>query len=65
MLSAMSSHRSQQEIVEAQARVLLNTEEQATLRYYLTEYNRDVVKVGGLVSALVELFNTGAKVKKY
>ena len=61
MLSAMST-RSQHDILEEQARVLLNTEEQATLRYYLAEYSRDVVTVPGFVSALVELFNTGAKV---
>ena len=61
MLSAMST-RSQYDILEEQARVLLNTEEQATLRYYLAEYSRDVIKVPGFVSALVELLNTGAKV---
>ena len=62
MLSAMST-RSQYDILEDQARVLLNSEEQATLRYYLAEYSRDVIKVPGFVSALMELFNTGAKVR--
>ncbi|XP_070175676.1 whirlin-like [Littorina saxatilis] len=60
MLSAMST-RSQYDIVEDQARVLLNTEEQATLRYYLAEYTREVIRVPGLAFALAELFNTGAK----
>ncbi|XP_076436125.1 whirlin-like [Babylonia areolata] len=60
MLSAMST-RSQYDVVEQQARELLNREEQATLRYYLAQYVRGGVSVPGFVAALRELFNTGAK----
>nr|KAG5705752.1 hypothetical protein BaRGS_027411 [Batillaria attramentaria] len=60
MWSAMPM-RSQHDVLEDQARVLLNNEEQATLRYYLAEYSRNNIRVPGLVSALVELLNTGAK----
>ncbi|KAL8598162.1 hypothetical protein ACOMHN_043233 [Nucella lapillus] len=60
MLSAMST-RSQYDVVEEQARELLNREEQATLRYYLAQYSRGGVTVPGFVAALRELFNTGAK----
>ncbi|XP_041368302.1 whirlin-like isoform X2 [Gigantopelta aegis] len=49
------------DVIDQQARILLNDSEQATLRYYLREYQKGAVGVDGLVSALFELLNTQAK----
>ena len=51
------------DVIDQQARILLNESEQATLRYYLREYQKGAVAVGGLVAALFELLNTQAKVR--
>ncbi|XP_050389473.1 whirlin isoform X2 [Patella vulgata] len=59
MLNSMS--RQQWDMIEEQARILLNEHEQATLRYYLTEYQRSSIMIDGLVFALFELLNTQAK----
>ena len=50
------------DMIENQARDLLNNTEQGTLRYYLTEYQKGYITVDGLVLASFELLNTKAKV---
>ncbi|ESO96044.1 hypothetical protein LOTGIDRAFT_116246 [Lottia gigantea] len=59
MLNSMA--RTQWDMIEEQSRILLNETEQATLRYYLTEYQRNSIMIDGLVFALFELLNTQAK----
>ncbi|KAI8741814.1 whirlin, partial [Biomphalaria glabrata] len=44
-----------------QVRLLLNESEQASLSYYMAEYDKRAVSVQGLVQALFELLNTMAK----
>ena len=50
------------DMIEEQARDLLNNTEQGTLRYYLSEYQKGYITVDGLVLASFELLNTKAKV---
>ncbi|KAH9488897.1 hypothetical protein Btru_058318 [Bulinus truncatus] len=47
--------------LQQQVRLLLNESEQASLSYYLAEYDKSAVSVQGLVQALFELLNTVAK----
>ncbi|CAL1533598.1 unnamed protein product, partial [Lymnaea stagnalis] len=47
--------------VHETSRLLLNESEQASLNYYLAEYEKGTISVQGLVQALLELLNTGAK----
>ena len=50
------------DMIENQARELLNNTEQGTLRYYLSEYQKGYITVDGLLLASFELLNTKAKV---
>ncbi|XP_074655766.1 whirlin-like [Tubulanus polymorphus] len=52
---------SQWAMIDAQAQQLLNETERDTLRYYLTEYQREHVTIDSLMLALFELLNTHAK----
>ncbi|XP_048244992.1 whirlin-like isoform X1 [Haliotis rufescens] len=51
----------QNDVIEQHARILLNSKEQTTLRYYLSEHQKGTIQTDGLVFALFELLNTQAK----
>ena len=53
---------SQWGMLDEQARQLLNQHEQDTMTYYLTQYQESHINVKQVVMALMQLFNTHAKV---
>ncbi|CAH1787596.1 unnamed protein product [Owenia fusiformis] len=48
-------------MIQEQARLLLNENEKGTMNYYVTEYQKGLIPVEGIVMALLELLNTHAK----
>lgn len=60
MLTSMVN--SKWDMIEEQASLHLNENEQATLRYYMKGYKHGQITLDGLVMALMQLLNTHSKV---